>query len=311
MSSNSIRVFAPASVSNVGPGFDIMGFAVKFPGDEIIIRKRNDRKLRITKITGVKTKLPVNISQNTAGVAIKAMLKELQVNVGLDIEIHKKMEVGSGIGSSAASAVGAVFAANKLLSLKQSKNQLLNFALAGESIASGAIHADNVAPALFGGFILIRSYNPIDIIRIPTPINLYCSIVFPQIQIKTIEARRILPAEVNLKTACNQAGNAAGLIAGLITSDFNLIARSLVDHIAEPRRALLIPFYDQIRKAAFEAGAINCNVTGSGPSMFAFSDSQNKAIKIARSMEASVKQTNTKCVSYVSKINNIGPKVLD
>lgn len=311
MSSKSIKVFAPASVSNVGPGFDMMGFALNEPGDEIIIKKSNKKELRITKINGDGGCLPFDINKNTTTVAIKSLLKKYDLNVGLDVLINKKMGIGSGLGSSAASAVAGVFAVNELLDLKLTKFELLEHAMAGEFIASGSIHADNVAPCLFGGFILIRSYNPIDIIQVNYPKNLYCSIVYPSIEIKTIEARRILSKTVKLKTAIAQAGNASGLIAGLLTKDFNLISRSIIDHIAEPKRAKLIPCYHEVRKAALDNGALNCNITGSGPSMFAFSTSLSAAEKIARSMLHAVIKKGLNGTSYISKINNKGPMVLE
>ena len=220
------------------------------------------------------------------------------------------MGIGSGLGSSAASSVGGVFAINKLLNLKLSKLDLLEHAIAGEFIASGSVHADNVAPALFGGFVLIRSYNPIDIIQLDYPRNLFCSIVYPDIVIKTIDARRILDKTFELKTGIAQAGNAAGLVAGLLRNDISLIGRSIIDLFAEPKRATLIPCYDEIRQAALNAGAINCNISGSGPSMFAFSTSQIDAERIALEMKKAAKKKGFGSKTYVSKINEKGPRVL-
>lgn len=307
----SIRVFAPASVSNVGPGFDIMGFALLEPGDEIKLTLRKDNRIVINKITGDSGKLPFDVDKNTASVAIKTFLKKQNITAGLNIEIHKKMGIGSGLGSSAASSVGAVFALNKLLGTNLTKSKLLEFAIAGEQIASGAVHADNVAPCLFGGFILVRSYNPIDIIHPKIKRNLYCSIVYPKLEIKTCEARKILDKKIDLKLAVSQAGNAASLILGLTTGDIKLIGRSLVDNIAEPKRAKLIPFYDAIREAAFNAGAINCNITGSGPSMFAFSEDIECANQIAQAMGTAVKKAGLKYKTYISKINKVGPYIID
>lgn len=311
MSSKSIRVFAPASVSNVGPGFDMMGFALHEPGDEIIIKKNNSKELRIINIEGDNGNLPVDVDKNTTTVAIKSLLEKYDLTVGLDVSIHKKMGIGSGLGSSAASAVAGVFAVNELLDLKLPKLDLLVHAMAGEFVASGSIHADNVAPCLFGGFVLIRSYNPLDIIQIDYPKNLYCSIVYPDIVIKTKEARKILSKTVKLKTAIAQAGNASGLIIGLMTKNFDLISRSIIDLIAEPKRAKLIPCYNRVRKAALDNGALNCNITGSGPSMFAFSTSAKDAERIANAMLKAVNQTGLKGKKYVSKINGKGPIVLE
>lgn len=311
MSSNSIKVFAPASVSNVGPGFDLMGFAIHEPGDEIILRKNKLKGIKISKITGDGKKLPTDPEKNTATVAILSLFNELKIEEGISVEIRKKMGMGSGLGSSAASAVAAVFAANKLLNLKRTKHQLLPHAMKGESIASGDFHADNVAPSLFGGFILIRSYNPIDMIKINTPPNLFCTIIYPQVEIKTIEARKILPKKVTLKQAINHSGNAAALMAGLLNADLDLIQRSLVDEIVEPVRAKLIPGFDEIKKSALQAGALNCNISGSGPSLFALSTNKTTAEQIALYASRTVKDMNIKCLTYISKINKAGPRVLD
>lgn len=308
--SKKIKVFAPASVSNVGPGFDLMGFALNEPGDEIEITITAGNEIRIKKILGDGGVLPYNINKNTATAAILSLLKKFSIKIGLDVVINKKMGIGSGLGSSAASAVGGVFAVNKLLNLKLSKYELLEHAIAGEFIASKGIHADNVAPCLFGGFVLIRSYNPIDIIQLDYPKDLFCSIVYPDIEIKTCDARKMLGKNVPLKTAIAQAGNASGLAAGLLTNNYNLIGRSIVDHIAEPKRAKLIPCYDEIRNAALSNGALNCNISGSGPSMFAFSASQKDADKIAAAMKKVALSKGFKSKVYVSQINNKGPVVL-
>jgi homoserine kinase len=228
----------------------------------------------------------------------------------LDIIINKKMGIGSGLGSSAASAVAGVFAINKLLNLKLSKYDLLEHALAGEFIASGGIHADNIAPCLYGGFVLIRGYNPIDIIQLDYPSNLFCTVVYPDIEIKTCEARKILSKTVPIKDAIAQAGNAAGLTLGLMKKDFALISRSIEDKIAEPKRAKLLPCYDDVRKAALDAGALNCNISGSGPSMFAFSTSQKEAEKIGAAMKIATFTKGFNSNLYISKINKKGPVVL-
>ncbi len=311
MSQKTIRVFAPASVSNVGPGFDMMGFALHEPGDEIKLTLTNKKEIRITKITGDDKRLPYEPEKNTTTVAIKSLLTKYDLNPGLDVEIHKKMGIGSGLGSSAASAVGGVFAVNELLNLELSNYEMLEHAIAGEFIASGSVHADNVAPALFGGFVLIRSYNPaIDVIQLDYPKNLHCTIVYPNIEIKTCDARKILSKTVDLKTAIAQAGHASGLVAGLLTNDLNLIGRSIVDHIAEPKRAKLIPCYNEVREAALSYGAINCNITGSGPSMFAFSTSRKKAGEIGEAMKKAAADKGLQSKIYVSKINKKGPVVL-
>jgi len=311
MSSQSIKVFAPASVSNVGPGFDILGFALQKPGDEVIITKSSGNMLEITSITGDGGKLPYEVEKNTASVAIKSLMDKYEINEGLSVEINKKMGLGSGLGSSAASAVAAVVAANELLELNLEKNQLLEHALAGEFVASKAIHADNVAPALFGGIVLIRGYNPIDIIQIPPPEELFCTIIYPNIEIKTSEARAILPDNVPLKDMISQTGNIASLIYGLSTSNYDLISRSLNDAVIEPVRSKLITGFDEIKNAAIDAGALGSTITGSGPSLFALSTSEDTANRIAVATKAVVDRLGIGGVTYVSKINEIGPKILD
>ncbi len=311
MSSQSIKVFAPASVSNVGPGFDILGFALNEPGDKIVLSKSSTNGLEITNITGDGGKLPYEIDKNTASVAITSLLEKFQIKQGLRLEINKKMGLGSGLGSSAASAVGAVYAANELLGLNLSNEELLDHALAGEFIASQAIHGDNVAPALFGGIILIRGYDPIDIIKIESPKNLYCTIIYPEIEIKTSEARALLPQAVPLKSMISQTGNVASLIYGLATSNFDLISRSLKDVVIEPVRAKLITGYNEIKQTAFHAGAMGCNISGSGPSLFALSNSSEIANKIAKETKLVVNSLGLNCLTYVSEINEDGPRVLD
>jgi homoserine kinase len=305
-----IKVFAPASVSNVACGFDIMGFAIDQPGDEVILKINENSGVKITKITGDSGKLPLDPAKNTAGAPIIALLKHLGLNIGVEIEIHKKMPLGSGLGSSAASAVAASFAMNEMLHAKLTKKELLPFAIEGEKIASGAVHADNVAPCLYGGFVLIRGYNPIDVVEIPVPDDLYCTIIHSQIEINTLEARKILPQEISLQKAKTQWGNTAGLIAGLMKQDYGLISRSLVDVVIEPVRASLIPGYDKIKNAAMEAGALGSNISGSGPAIFALSNSKEKAEEIGRAMKAEVDKINLSSTVYISKINKQGPKVL-
>ena len=305
-----VRVFAPASVSNVACGFDVMGFAIESPGDEVVLRISDEPGVRITKITGDNGKLPLNPEENTAGAPVIAICEYASFSRGIEIEVHKQMPLGSGLGSSAASAVAAAFAADHLLELNLSKEQLLEFAIKGEQIASGAVHADNVAPSLYGGFILIRGYYPVDIVEISVPENLFCTILHPGIVINTKESRRLLPKQVSLEEAKVQWGNAAGLIAGLMKSDFGLISRSLQDVIIEPSRASTIPCYWKIKQAALDAGAIGCNISGSGPSIFAFADSLRAANLVGEKMRSALDE-NIESEIYVSAINRCGPKVIE
>ncbi|MFA7228231.1 MAG: homoserine kinase, partial [Melioribacteraceae bacterium] len=291
------------------PGFDIMGFAVNVPVEEMIIRITGKPGIRIIKITGDKNGLPFDINKNTASVALTSFLSALQINIGVEIEIRKRIISGSGLGSSAASAVAAPFALNELLGRPFKKNELLEFAMIGEKAAAGSIHADNVAPCLFGGFILIRGYNPVDLIRIKAPDNLFCTILHPQFAVKTSEARKLIRKNYPLKDVITQSGNAAGLIAGLLKKDYDLIGRSMNDIISEPARAKLIPGFLRIKEAALSAGSIGCSISGSGPAVFAFGRSEIDAVKIGKAMKKISDGYINKNVIYVSKINSSGPEV--
>ncbi|MFA7288091.1 MAG: homoserine kinase [Melioribacteraceae bacterium] len=302
-----IIVSAPATVSNVGPGFDIMGFALDVVSDVIELSISKNPGIKIKKITGDGGKLPYDPKLNIASVAIQSILDKYKIKAGLELKINKKIGIGSGLGSSGASAVASVYAINKLLDLSLSKKELLIHALAGEILSSGSFHADNVAPCLYGGFVIARGNSPIEILQIDYPKKLFCSLVYPDIEIKTSEARKILPKNIPLGLGVEQAANASFLIAGLITKNFKLISSSIKDVFAEPQRAKLIPCYDAVREAALKNGALNCNISGSGPTMFAFSDSLQRAELITKLMEIAVKSYRIKSKSYISKINQNGP----
>ncbi|MFD2521843.1 homoserine kinase [Emticicia soli] len=306
----SIKVFAPATVANVACGFDIFGFAVDAPGDEVILTKRNDKQIVITKISGDEGKLTLDASKNAVSVPIIAYLKKNGIEQGFDIELHKKMPLGSGLGSSSASSVAGVFAANEMLGKPVSTQALLPFSMEGERIACGSAHADNVAPALMGGFVVIRSYNPLDIFNVPTPSELFVTIVHPDIEVNTKDARYILRNEVSMKNTIAQMGNVAGMIAGLMQSDYDLIARSMVDFIIEPVRAILIPEFWEVKHAALEAGALGCSISGAGPSVFAFSRGRETAEKVAFAMKSAFEKASIHCNAYVSGVNSQGPKVI-
>ena len=307
----NVRVFAPATVANVAAGFDILGFAVNEPGDEVVLRKTDSGVTTISRITGDGGRLPTASEKNTAGISVVRFLDHLGIDQGIDIELHKKMPLGSGMGSSAASAVASVYAANKLLDEPLTPLELLPFALEGEAMACGTGHADNAAPSLLGGFILIRSYNPLDVVPIATPENLFCTLLHPQIEVLTDDARKILRKNILLKDAITQWGNVAGLIAGLINSDYDLIGRSMQDVIIEPVRSLLIPGYDSIKDAAMEAGALGCSISGSGPSLFALSTSMDTARTAGTAMQKACNEIEIESELYISPINKSGPRVLN
>ena len=308
---NEVRVFAPATVANIACGFDIMGFAIDEPGDEVVIRISGKSGVKITQISGDQGRLPLDAALNTAGKPLLSMVAKLGITCGIEVEIHKKMPLGSGLGSSAASAVAAAFALDRLLELDLSKEELLNFAIEGEQLASGSVHADNVAPCLYGGFVLIRSYNPLDIIKLDVPDELYCSVIHPQIEISTRESREILPSEIPLSKAIRQWGNTAALVAGLLKSDYGLIGRSLEDVVIEPVRSQLIPGFSDIKKAAIESGALGCSISGSGPSVFALSKGAEIAGKAGLAMQQSLLKHQLRSELYVSKINLNGPRIIE
>ena len=306
----SITVFAPATVANVGPGFDVFGFAVEAPGDEVVATLTDEGGVRVVLITGDDGALPLDPAKNTAAVAVAALLEHIHASNGVVLEIHKKMPLGSGLGSSAASAVAAVVAVNEILGAPLSRKELLPVTMEGERIACGAAHADNVAPALLGGFILIRSYSPLDIVQIPVPESLHASVVHPHIEVRTEDARKILKREIPLATGIAQWGNTAGLIAGLFMNDYELIGRSLSDMFIEPQRALLIPGFMAVKQAALSAGALGSSISGSGPSVFALSNSLEKANAIGTAMREAFKNSGLESDVFISKINTQGPRIL-
>lgn len=271
------------------------------------VRKVPDPGIQITRITG--QDLPLKVNKNVAGVAATAMLEHTELEYGFEIEIEKNIKPGSGIGSSAASAAGAVWGINALLGRPFSNLELVQFAMEGEKLASGALHADNVAPALLGGFTLVRSYEPLDIVKIPSPERLFVTIIHPQIEIKTSDSRKILKTKITLADGIRQWGNVGGLIAGLYTDDYQLIGRSLVDHIIEPTRSILIPGFEDLKEAAVGAGALGCGISGSGPSVFAFSEGESIANETASSMKAVYNNLGVDFDIHVSSINREGIKV--
>lgn len=304
-----IKIYSPATVSNIGCGFDTMGFALDEPCEEIVLRTSGIQGIRVVNITGDNGEIPYDNDQNTATKALMAFVEKYPIDFGIEIEIHKKMGLGSGLGSSAASAVSAVYGLNYLLGNPFGNEKLLLFALEGEKIASKAIHADNVAPCLYGGFVLISSYDPINIIKLPIPKDIYCAIIHPQIEIKTSEARAMLGDSIKLKDAITQWGNVGGLVAGIYKNDYDLIGRSIKDRVAEPHRSKLIPGYESIKESAYKAGAIGCNISGSGPAIFALTVTKATAEKVAEAMKAACDVVNVKNKIYVSKIHENGPLI--
>lgn len=306
-----IKVFAPASVANVACGFDILGFALDKPGDEIVVKYSETPGLKITAITGTSKKLPLDVNLNTAGVAGLRVLEALEeTNIGIEMQVHKKMPFGSGLGSSAASAVGGAMAINELLGRPFEKRDLLPFALAGESVASGGIHADNVAPSLLGGFTLVRDSLSCDVARVPVPRGIFATVIYPKVEILTKEARAMLKAEISLKTSIQQSANMGAFIIGMMNSDFELIRRSLKDLIIEPQRAPLIPHFYDAQQAALDCGVLGCSISGSGPSIFALSNSSVTAEQAGIAMQQIFSAHKIETELFISAINNEGARLM-
>ncbi len=302
-----VRVITPATVANVVCGFDCLGFALSVPFDEMTVRRTDKPGIRI--INHDKFGLPTDAERNVAGVAAAAMLQKAEVSFGLEIEITKHIMPGSGIGSSSASAAGAVVALNSLLDDRFSQLELLDFAMEGEKLASGSRHADNVAPCIYGGFTLVRSTDPLDVVTLYFP-PLWATVIHPQIEIKTAEARAILPKEVSLKTATRQWGNVGSLVAGLAKGDYALIARSLEDLIVEPVRRSLIPKFDEVKSACLSAGALGGGISGSGPSIFMLSADPATAKNVEIAMRDVYSRTEIEFNTYLSEISGEGVRVL-
>ena len=304
-----IRIFSPGTVSNVSCGFDVLGFCLDTVGDEMVVRISSEKGIRITKIEGFD--LPFETHKNVAGVSAQALIDDLKPDCGFEIEIYKYIKPGSGIGSSAASAAGSVFAINELMGRPYTKTELTRFAMKGEALASQSEHADNLAPAIFGGFTLVKSISPLEILRLPIPDELYATIIHPQIEIKTAEARAILPKSVPLQDAIAQWSNLGSLIHALHNGDYELLQRSLHDSIVEPYRSKLIPHFEDIKLATLASGALGIGISGSGPSIFALSKGEKTAKAVEHSMRKVYTKTTVQFETYVSKINPKGIKIIE
>lgn len=303
-----ITIHAPATVANMVCGFDVLGFAVNDPYDEMHIRFMDQPG--ITLINKDEYHLPTQPERNVAGAALLAMMEELSEPVGFELSIYKHIKPGSGVGSSAASAAGAVVAANRLLNDRFSKEDLVRFAMNGEKVASGVKHADNIAPCIYGGVTLIRSIFPLDIIQLQAP-SLYVTIVHPQIEVRTSDARGILKQQVLLKDAIRQWGNIAGLVAGLLQNDYELIGRSLEDVLIEPVRSILIPGFNEIKQQSKDAGALGGGISGSGPSIFMLSKDEETAKAVEKKMHVVYERLSLDHHTYVTTINQTGVKFID
>ena len=303
-----VKVFAPATVANVSCGFDVLGFCLDHIGDEVIVRKSDTPGVRITRIEG--QDLPLATKENVAGVAVEALLEKVDTPFGFEIEIIKGIKAGSGIGSSAASSAGAVVGVNALLGEPFSRNELIAFAMEGEKLASGAAHADNVSPALLGGFTLVRCGKKPDVISLPAPSELYATIIHPKIELRTADARSVLKQTIPLEKAIQQWGNVGALVSGLYTDNYDLISRALVDVIIEPERSVLIPHFNELKTAALAAGGLGGGISGSGPSLFTLSRGEEVAENVRQALVKSFEPHGIPFDTFVSKINTQGAKII-
>jgi homoserine kinase len=306
-----VRVFAPATVANVVCGFDVLGFAVETPGDEVELFVVSQPGVRLRAIYGDEGRLPLDPAKNTVSASVMRYLQQIgREDLGIEIVLHKHMPVGSGLGSSAASTVAGLFAIHQLMEQPLSTADLLQLAMEGEQLACGQGHADNVAPALLGGFVLIRSYHPLDVIQLPTPESLVCGLLHPHIEIQTRDARKILKPYVALSDVTTQMGNLAGFISALYNHDFGLLSRSMHDVIIEPVRSILIPEYQTLKSIALSSGALGFGISGSGPSVFALCEHFTTAQTIVSRLQAHLQQHHIASDVFTSPINRQGPRLL-
>jgi len=302
-----VKISAPATVANLVCGFDILGMALNDPNDVMEVSLLDEPVIKITHADDYD--LPVEPAKNVAGAALLALQEAYGNKIGFEVVIDKRIKPGSGLGSSAASSAGAVVAANHLLGNIFSKEDLVRFAMNGEKVASGVKHADNLAPCIYGGVTLIRAILPLDIIPLSAP-PLHVTVVHPQIEVKTSDARQILRKEVQLKNAIMQWGNIAGLVTGFLTNDYALIGRSLEDVIIEPVRSILIPGFDEVKINSKEAGALGGGISGSGPSIFMLSQEQKTAREVEKIMKNVFQNIGVEFKTYVTSINYEGVKIV-
>jgi homoserine kinase len=317
-----VTAFAPATVANVGAAFDVLGFALERPGDEVTAVQVDGGGIggivRMVRIEGDGGLLPLDAAKNTASVSATALLNAARAKrpgvyerAGIELSLVKGLPIGSGLGSSSASTVASVVAVNRLLGEPFTREELLPFAMEGERVACGSAHADNVGPSLLGGFVLVRSYTPLDIIQLPSPSRVWVTVVTPHVEVRTADARKILKASVPLEAAIRQWGNVAALTAGVFQDDPTLMGRALGDCIIEPERAPLIPGYYDAKNAALSSGALGCSISGSGPSMFAFSATEEIAGKLSAEMATVFLRLGIESSAVVSRVDPRGARILE
>ncbi len=306
---DSIRLFSPATVANLSCGYDVLGLCLAHVGDEMLIKQTTKKGVFITKMEGFN--LPKETAKNAAGASALALLKEIDIDYGFEIEIIKKVKPGSGIGSSASSSAGSVVGINHLLGNPFNKTQLIKFAMEGERAACGAPIADNVSPAILGGFTLVKSTKPLEVLSLPTPKDLYVVILHPQIEIKTADSRAVLPNKIPLNNAVKQWANVGSLVSALYENNYDLLSRSLQDVIIEPHRSKLIPFFNEVKELSLANGSLGCGISGSGPSIFSICKGENNMLKVALAIKQFYVKTGIDFNIYQSKVNTKGVLIKD
>ncbi len=309
----SAKAFAPATVANVACGFDVLGLAMDEPGDTVVAERADEPGVSLTSISGEDGRLPLDPETNTATVAASHLLEQKNVDpsVGVAVALTKGLPLASGMGSSAASAVAAVVAVDHLLELRASRAELLKSALEGERVAAGAGHADNAAACLYGGFVLVRSVETLDVIQLPIPDGLAVAVVRPHLEVSTKDSRVLLGDVVKLESAVAQWANLGALVAGLYTEDWELIARALVDHVAEPVRSQNVPAFDDVKRAALDEGALGCSLSGSGPSLFALCRDLDTAERVAHRMRSAFRdRASLEADLYVSPVSQQAARII-
>lgn len=310
MTKTQATAFAPASIGNVAVGFDVLGHSFQAIGDRVTARRSSEPGVRILSITGTVADLPLEPEKNTAGMAVLGMVRDLQLDFGIELSIEKGIPLGSGLGGSAASAVAAVVAANALLPNSLTKLQLLKFAMQGEAVASGAVHVDNIAPSLYGGLVLTVGIDNPNVKQIPVPAEVRCVLVHPHMMVPTRDARRILGHAVPLSDVIWQSANLAGFLTGCFTGDLGLIGESLEDVVIEPQRKVLIPGFDAVKDGARRNGALGCSISGAGPTIFAWCEERN-AVAIRDAMVAAFAAQQLDSDAWISTLDPTGARIVD
>lgn len=310
MQYDSVTVFAPATIANLGPGFDVLGVAIDGVGDWVTVTPREDGAVVIESVEGDGGRLSREASKNTAGIAAQEALRLMKATHGVNIRLRKGLPLGSGLGSSGASAAAAAWAVNILCGQPLGKEALLHAGLVAESSVSGW-HADNVGPALFGGFILIRAYDPLDIMELPSPYDIVFALCTPAIELPTRAARSAVPDMIPIKQHVANNGNLAAMVAALFGGSVPLLGRAMQDAIIEPARAHLIPGFNEVKQAAIEAGALACSISGAGPTLFALSNDPAQATLIAQAMQRAFRDhANLDSTTHVARIDAEGARVV-